>query len=224
MKQCTKCKLWLTEDRYVKSDRYVCGLYPSCKDCRKKTTLKTLADHPLCCRCKLVPHARNMGYCLDCDRLRKGKTIERSRSYNRDNKTMCSKCLKNPRLTYHNYCKECKNESVSKWIRKNSPRLKSRPFDPRRRKKSARHYINSLYKRGKVKRKPCEICNDGTPSVNFHHLDYHDRTTNVMHVCLKHHVELERQKRNLTQSKSNGKSQSSVVKYDNGLIGYQLKE
>jgi hypothetical protein len=76
------------------------------------------------------------------------------------------------------------------WHNKRKP-VKITP--EKRRKASARHYVNTLYKRGKVRRQPCQFC--GGPSVHFHHLDYKDRTLNVQHVCLPCHVRLEREKR-----------------------------
>ena len=193
MKHCSKCQQYLDNSNFVKSDRYLDGLYPSCKECRKKTKLKTLADHPLCCRCKLKPHISYEPYCLECWRTIRGR-LKPIRVVDRTNKEWCSRCKQLPRLPYHNYCAACKNASHMEW----SERQKVKPVpDEKRRKRSARHYINTLYKRGKIKRQPCEKC--GAPSLNFHHLDYEDRTTNVQHLCFKCHVQAEREKRNLTK-------------------------
>lgn len=190
MKVCSKCQRQLPETQFVKSGRYLDGLYPSCKECRKKVWQRLIDSTPLCCRCKVRPHCKTHQYCYECQReVRGDPPIPRFR---RDvtNKTMCSKCKKLPRLPYSNYCRECLNISVRAFRKRHSNR--PLPTD-KRRKATARHYINGLLKHKKIKRKPCEVC--GKPSQHFHHLDYHDRTTNVMHVCHPCHVQLEREKR-----------------------------
>ncbi len=194
MKECSKCKQQLDESKFVKSDRYLDGLYPSCSQCRKQAQIKTLAEHPMCCACKVKPHLPYVMYCMECHRIKKGRSVVPSRIVDRTNKEWCSRCRERPRLPYHRYCQICKNASTSKWLAK----FKTvRPPDEYRRKKSARHYINTLYRRGKVKRLLCEHCGD--PSQNFHHLDYKDRTVNVQHLCFTCHVKAERLKRQLTE-------------------------
>ena len=180
----------MPETQFVKSERYSDGLYPSCKSCRRSARITTLSQHPLCYRCGIVPHQASNGYCYECDRLMKGR--EKPAKYRRDskNKTMCCRCKVNPRQEYHGYCRPCANISVRISLAR---RRHIRPPDEHRRKASARHYINTLLRRGKIKRKPCKYC--GAPSKHFHHLDYNDRTTNIEHVCHKCHVSLERDKR-----------------------------
>jgi hypothetical protein len=51
---------------------------------------------------------------------------------------------------------------------------------------NARHYIWSLVRDGKVQRIPCELC--GAKMKHFHHLDYEDKTTNVLQLCFQCHV------------------------------------
>lgn len=194
MKECSKCHRQLDENQFVKSPRYSDGLYPSCKECRKKTREKSLLDNPNCARCGQRPHIEGVAYCDECNCHMKGRPLIRSRVVDRSNKEWCCRCKERPRLPYHNYCQICKIASTMKWLSKFRT---IRQPDERRRKQSARHYINTLFKRGKIKRDPCEIC--GRPSQHFHHLDYNDRTTNVQHLCFSCHVQAERIKRNLTK-------------------------
>lgn len=193
MKTCSKCQRQLDESNFVKSPRYLDGRYPSCKECKKKAKIKTLLDHPTCSRCKKNPHLRYTNYCLRCWREIRQRPVVPLRSYDPKNKEWCCKCKQRPRQEYHNYCRLCQNESQRKW--QQAQKLKNIP-DEKRRKKTARHYVNTLFKRGKIKRQPCERC--GAQSQHFHHLDYKDRTTNIQHLCLPCHVEAEREKRNLT--------------------------
>lgn len=130
---------------------------------------------------------------MDCHRAKKGRPVVPLRVYDPNNKEWCSKCRQMPRLPYHNYCHFCKKESTERWAAAQKPKIK--PTE-KQRKTTARRYINGLFKRGKIKRKPCELC--GRPSQHFHHLDYNDRTTNVQHLCFGCHVQAERVKRNLT--------------------------
>ena len=203
MKECTKCRRLLDESCFVKSDRYLCGLYPSCKECRKATRLKTHAANPNCARCRVKPHLPNRAYCYECDRIKKNRAVVPKFRRDPSNKEYCSKCKQLPKLPYHAYCQMCQRDSRNNWQQKK--RGLKVPNDIRR-KKSARHYINTLLRRKKIKRKPCEVC--GAPSQHFHHLDYKNRTTNVQHLCFKCHVEAERQKRRLTKLNH---SVSSVV-------------
>lgn len=190
LKTCSKCKRELLLERFVKSDRYSDGLYPLCKDCRKAIRLAGLKKYPMCSKCGKYPHTSNHRHCFACQR--EGRWQRPLVKFRRDhfNKTLCSDCKSAPRLEYHNYCSGCMNKAVRAWRKRQNP---PRPFSEERRKASARHYINTLFKRGKIKRKPCEVC--GKPSDHFHHLDYKDRTTNVQHLCHQHHVEAERAKR-----------------------------
>lgn len=193
MKECSKCKCQLDESRFVKSPRYLDGLYPSCKSCRKIARDKTLADHPMCARCKVVPHLGYIPYCVECFRISKGRPVVPLRIRDANNKEWCSRCRQMPRLEYHNYCYFCKNTAHAKWEAAHNK--KPKPTE-KHRKYIARRYINGLFRRGKIKRKPCELC--GRPSQHFHHLDYEDRTVNVQHLCFSCHVQAERTKRNLT--------------------------
>jgi hypothetical protein len=205
MKRCSKCLHNLDHSRFVKSPRYSDGFYPSCKACRKQARLKTLMDNPICSICGTFRHLKYSPYCSECNRVAKGRPAIPSRVVDRNNKVMCSRCRVHFRLEYHGYCQECKNASTRKWTAKFRT---IRVPDEKRRKRSARHYINTLFKRGKVRRQPCEVC--GQPSQHFHHLDYKDRTKNVQHLCLKCHIEAEREKRRLTKQQPSNKSVTSA--------------
>lgn len=198
MKTCSKCRRVLELVCFVKSPRYSDGLYPSCKECRKKVFLNLVAKNIVCCRCRKRPHQPNHVHCYECQRELKGES--KVPRYRRDssNKLYCCKCKQLPRTAYGGYCLGCALKANEAWRKKQRP-SQTRP--EKKRKASARHYVNQLFKRGKLRRHPCEHC--GAPSVHFHHLDYKDRTTNIQHVCLACHVRLEREKRKLlTGSKS----------------------
>jgi hypothetical protein len=184
VKRCSKCERELGEDQFVKSPRYLDGLYPSCKECRKDALTKTLEQNPLCSKCGVRPHRKGCAWCSVCrhqdqfkDRRPKFRPTPKRDSY------ICPKCDLRPKLENHGYCRECKNDSTAAWEAKRRGGLPE-PFILS--KKTTRHYVNTLFQRGKIKRKPCEFC--GAPSVNFHHLDYYAKTTNIQHVCHNCHV------------------------------------
>lgn len=193
MKCCSKCQVEQPESSFVKSPRYLDGLYPLCKTCRKEILMKALENNPLCRLCGIKPHVSYAAYCVECNRAKKGRPVVPTRIVDRTNKEWCSRCRQMPRLPYHNYCHFCKKESTERWTAAQKPKIK--PTE-KHRKYIARRYINGLFRRGKIKRNPCEMC--GRPSQHFHHLDYNDRTTNVQHLCFGCHVQAERIKRNLT--------------------------
>lgn len=178
MKCCSKCKLDLEEEMFVKSPRHSDGLYPSCKKCCKKIRLDWLERNPLCSRCKQRPHRKGCGWCEECRHQQQGcKTYRRPKG----NGVLCSSCGLRARLQYHRYCNECKIAAHKKWRRG-----KGRNRSPiARTKKTARHYINTRIKRGKMKRLPCLIC--GSTPTEFHHLSYHARSTTGQFLCKLHH-------------------------------------
>lgn len=190
MKTCVCCKIPQDSSVFVKSPRYRDGLAPYCRTCRKLKYLARVAKNPMCCHCKTRPHQPNHLLCYDCQRFHRGQSPTPKRRTDKSNKLWCCKCKERPRREYHAYCHECGNQDYRDRLKKNRT-VKLVP--EKRRKASARHYVNQLLKRGKIKRQPCEHC--GNPSVHFHHLDYKDRTTNIQHVCHPCHVRLEREKR-----------------------------
>lgn len=189
---CSKCRSTLEESQFVKSERYSDGCYPSCKQCQTEAKLKTFRTYPLCFLCGVKPHLEGRGYCYECDRIKKGRPIVPKFRRDPSNKTLCSRCKINPRSEYHRYCRSCQDKSFKEWRERTK---KIRLPSEKRRKLSARFYVNGLLKRGKIKRQPCKYC--GAPGTNFHHLDYKDRTRNIEHVCFPCHVRLEREKRKM---------------------------
>ena len=53
---------------------------------------------------------------------------------------------------------------------------------------SARSYVHVYLKRGKLERKPCEVC--GALEVEGHHPDY-TKPLDVVWLCHRHHLEAE---------------------------------
>ena len=196
MKTCSKCKRELEETRFVKSDRYRDGLYPSCRECRKATRLRWLENHPLCSKCKTRPHGKGTGWCPQCDH--ESTFSDRSprfvRRPNTHNPNFCSRCgWRSPR-DYSPWCQPCYNE----WQRAHNAKRRGdvNKFRPEQlRKKTARHYINTLIKRGKMKYGPCYLC--GKPGTQKHHLNYRDRTKDVIDTCDFCHVLIHRTLRKL---------------------------
>lgn len=184
MKVCSKCRKYLDDGLFVKSDRYSSGLYPSCRKCQRQAHIETLKKRPMCCRCSCKPHEKGQPYCYECGRIIKGRSPEPRFHRNPDNKTMCSRCKKNPREKSHNYCRECKNASRREWARKHGGHWAC--LTPEQRKRATvRMFIDHRVHRGKLKRLPCYEC--GNPITEFHHLDYEPRTLNVEHLCQSCH-------------------------------------
>lgn len=160
-------------------------MYPSCRDCRKSATLATLANNPMCSRCKVNPHQPSNMYCYDCGRVAKGYT--EPPKFRRDAwNTLCSKCKVNPKANGKNYCSECAN----KYLRDRYARMggqRKYMTDEQKRLTTVRQYAHSLLKAGKVKRTDCVFC--GAPGTEFHHYDYENRTRNFESVCNPCHDE-----------------------------------
>lgn len=192
MKTCSKCKRDLPLEAFSKSPRYRSGRYPSCKSCQQAVRKAWLARQTLCSKCDQHPRLKSGPWCDACRRQCEGRPPAKWRQRRAVDKNFCAKCQIRPSLDYHAYCQLCKNESTRKTLaKKRGTKLPS----PVIRKKSARHYVNTLHRRGKIKRQPCELC--GNLQSVFHHLDYSDRTTNIMHLCFSCHVAVERAKRKL---------------------------
>jgi hypothetical protein len=192
MKVCSKCKRDLPLEAFSRSPRYICGRYSSCKECQKAVTNRCLEKNRTCTKCNQRPHESGNPWCYQCRRISEGKSPEpKWRQKKAIDRNFCPVCQIRPPLDYHRYCQICKNAATRKCAaKKRGVRFRGESL----RKKSARHYINTLFKRGKIRRQPCEFC--GEPSQHFHHLSYEDRSTNIQHVCFRCHVLLEREKRN----------------------------
>jgi hypothetical protein len=91
---------------------------------------------------------------------------------------MCSKCKINKRRIGGRYCLECHAEysrqNRSKW-----------PLTAEQRKRNnARSYLHVYVKRGKIKKLPCEECQNS--KSEGHHPDY-SKPLQVIWLCKKHH-------------------------------------
>lgn len=191
MKTCSKCKRALDESCFVKSGRYSDGKYPLCKDCRRAIRLTWLENYPMCSKCKVRPHMVGNGWCFQCeDEKRRTKPKKFTRVRRSLNPDLCAKCQLRPHPEYHRWCLECIGENRRERTRR---RLDMRP--ERKRKTTARHYVNTLVKRGKLKMGPCTLCGD--PGTQLHHLNYHDRTKDVIPLCDFCHVLVHRALRKL---------------------------
>lgn len=90
------------------------------------------------------------------------------------------KCGKPNRKNYYS-CAACHAASCLRYA-------KLHPLSPEaRRKSNARSYSYWLLRRGKLAKKPCEVC--GEVQVQMHHPDYNDRYR-VRWLCKEHHHQL----------------------------------
>lgn len=194
MKTCSKCKKDLPRDRFVKSPRYLDGLYPICKGCRKATRLAALLTNPMCSHCKKRPHSGNHAWCDQCQRLERGSPLIPKFRRDTTNKTLCSRCRTKPKAKGHNYCRECKNTSRREWAKRHGGNWKALGTEQRQ-KCTARKYAYNLVKRGRLQAQPCEVC--GSLKAEIHHLNYNRMTLDIRWLCKKHHDEAERVKKSL---------------------------
>ncbi len=192
MKTCSKCKRLLDFSCFVKSARYSDGLYPSCKECRKKVMTAYLESNPLCSKCKTEPHMKGVSYCRTCLRIVNNLPIERERpNVDRNNKTMCCKCKKSPRRKGGHYCIECANEMQREWWKINGKGY----HDLNREKANARQLIHWLLKSGKMKKQACSLCGDKKTEPHHHKGYSEEHRRDVVWLCKTHHVEADRKKR-----------------------------
>lgn len=192
MKVCSKCQQSLPETSFVKSARYKDGLYPSCKACRNQIRMLSLKNNPMCARCHSKPHTESHPYCYDCQRASKGEPAVPKFRRDSSNTTMCSRCKQNPRAPGKHYCRDCANQYLREWSRSKGGYWKSRNAEQKR-KSTVRMFVDHKIHRGQITRQPCLIC--GKPETEIHHLNYEQRTLDVIHICASHHVQLEKLKR-----------------------------
>jgi hypothetical protein len=105
-------------------------------------------------------------------------------------KTTCSNCgieVEESRKGQR-YCKTCHAENMRKTRPKHSELTVIQ-----RKKHNARAYLREYIKRGKIVRKPCEVC--GELKSEPHHADY-DKPLEVIWLCRKHHLELHKKENN----------------------------
>jgi len=81
---------------------------------------------------------------------------------------------------------------MTNWLKTKGGSWKA--LTPEQKKKAiVRQYVNNRIRRGKIGRKPCEVC--GKTPTQTHHLDYLPRTLNIQWLCAEHHILAERAKR-----------------------------
>ncbi len=95
-------------------------------------------------------------------------------------------------------CTRCRARPARKghcdWCRKREKRRRPAYGDlpaERRRRQIARSYAGVYFRRGKLKPKPCQRRNSGTPCrgpIQKHHRDY-GRPLDVEFICQRHHRE-----------------------------------
>lgn len=193
MKTCSKCKKDLPLNRFVKSPRYFDGLYPSCKDCRKRAMEATLKTHPLCSKCKSEPHTKNHTWCYSCQRVGRGQAS--NPKFRRvPNNRLCSKCKIRERAKSKRYCCECANKYLREWF-KSKGGFWNAISEEQRQKATARKYAYNRMIRGKLQRKTCEVC--GATDTEIHHLNYNPKTLDIKWLCRPHHEDAERVKKSL---------------------------
>lgn len=97
-------------------------------------------------------------------------------------KTTCSRCdgPLEP-LRKNGYCLKCHAERM----RLTRPKHSELPEEARKRA-NARSYANVYLRRGKIQRKPCEVC--GSKNSQMHH-DNYDKPTVVRWFCREHHLQ-----------------------------------
>ena len=114
----------------------------------------------------------------------------RKRGVRKSNCSSCNKPVEETRKGQR-YCKSCH----AKNMRKNRPKHSELPTEIRL-KANARSYVNVYLRRGKIEKKPCEICKD--ENSQMHHDDY-DKPLEVRWFCRKHHLEFHKNKSNEKQ-------------------------
>ncbi len=198
LKTCSKCKKDLPVKRFSRSPRYLSGRCSQCKGCQRATRAIWLKKKPLCCHCKTRPHTANHPYCYECEREKSGKTDAPKRVCDRSNKTLCCKCKSAPRCKNHNYCRDCRKVSVKIWSAKvGGSWTWAKTSSERMKRYRARNALNTAIYRGKLIRKPCEVCGD-SKTEGHHHKGYErEFWLDVRWLCKRHHDEAERVEKSL---------------------------
>lgn len=188
MKTCSKCNRALPPDCFVKSERYLDGLYPSCKECRKKVRDDRLSKNPMCCRCKTERHLKSQPYCYRCSRIASGRPPERirRRALSPD---LCPVCNERPKSGNHSYCLKCKGQMHKNWMKSKGGQWAYSTMRGTRHKLVARAYVNHLVQRHQLIPQPCEVC--GNLEVEAHHNSY-ENPLDIRWICKEHHDALER--------------------------------
>lgn len=181
MKTCTKCKRSLDESCFVKSDRYLDRLYPSCKECRKATREKTLSRIILCFRCNAAPRMKSTLYCSPCLR-----DITSEESKNKP----CQLCGERTRGKCSDFCSICASEIKREYENSKSREYRENPAN--KEKILARSMLNCNVRLGKIERLPCEVCGN-SKTEGHHHKGYaREYWLDVRWLCMVHHLEAEK--------------------------------
>lgn len=153
----------------------------------------------ICPKCKKEPSLPYHAYCYGCARIARGQSATPKFHRDPNNRTMCSRCKSKLRAPGHRYCRQCRNLSVREWVAKKGGDWAYITADIERHKKAlARQLINNWIKRGKILRRPCEMC--GNPNTTAHH-DNYDRPDQVRWLCREHHSEADKKKESLDRIK-----------------------
>lgn len=92
----------------------------------------------------------------------------------------CAACKINQSSKNHRYCLPCHAAYMRAWRKTHPLTLKQKIKD------TARSYANVYFKKGKLIKKPCEIC--GNPKSQMHHHDY-KKPLEIIWLCRFHHLE-----------------------------------
>lgn len=166
---------------------------------------------PICPSCHEAPIHKSYKVCRVCRIAAWNDLLSRN--------LICTKCKLKPHAKSSQWCSDCKNASTrarrlmqrGAWYRTLTPEQKM--------KRNRRNIIWSLVARGKMLRKPCEVCGD-PKSEAHHHRGYswkfrHD----VMWLCKTHHQEAENKLTSLIVSVSVGPMTLSCPGFQPVIIG-----
>lgn len=115
--------------------------------------------------------------------ITEGKNTHRIRKPKGERKNTCSKCgleVEESRKGQR-YCRKCHAENM----RKNRPNHSNLKTEARQ-KANCRSYANVNLRRGKIEKKPCEVC--GSEESQMHHEDY-SKPLEVRWFCRNHHLD-----------------------------------
>lgn len=110
-------------------------------------------------------------------------------------KDECSSCRgvieSNRVASNQKFCKECQRVYLNEYRTKKNYLTIGKNTKT---KHYARTYANTYLKRGKLKKKPCEVC--GASEVEMHHEDY-SKPLQVNWLCRKHHMDNHKKTKNV---------------------------
>lgn len=148
-----------------------------------------------CAICHIEPRLPYHCYCQKCrQEYRDSKRTKPKKFARRPNRTdgLCPECGLRPKQEYHGYCRKCANNKHKEWIKKQGGQWAYYTRRGSRHKLVARAYVNHLRQRGKIQKKPCEVC--GKLETEAHHNSY-ENALDIRWLCEEHHDALEAWKR-----------------------------